>query len=294
MAPRCTGLLEQNFTLNLATKTSKPGQDYNCKYCGYLGKGWQVPARARAHLSGKKGHGVAACPNVPRDVEVKLLKKAEEKLKQREHQQNKNRIFLSKQKPDAAAEPVPKKQATSDSMQDILKTELDVSFAEFMFHAGVPFRIAEDVMLRLYVDKLINCVKADLAHSQLYSPNRHKLVDGLLEKLYAKISEEIPPVFAADHHTGMATDGYSNIRKGFCDQLKSDWSAWVFVMAGKQVEDADHIAQGIHDALELVRRLNLPCPTSTVIVDNTAVMQAAVTELEEAEKSEADHFVEKI
>ena len=74
MAPRGTGLLEQHFTLNLATKTIKTGQDYNCKYCGYLGKGWQGPARARAHLSGEKGNGVAACPNVPNDVKDKLLK----------------------------------------------------------------------------------------------------------------------------------------------------------------------------------------------------------------------------
>ena len=95
MAPRGTGLLEQHFTLNLATKASKTGQDYNCKYCGYLGKGWQGPARARAHLSGEKGHGVAACPTVPKDVKEKLLKEAEEKLKQKEHQQNKKRIFLS-------------------------------------------------------------------------------------------------------------------------------------------------------------------------------------------------------
>ena len=125
MAPRGTGLLQQHFRLNLATKTSKTGQDYNCKYCGYLGKGWQGPARARAHLSGEKGHGVAACPNVLQDVKEKLMKEAEETLKQKEHQQNKKRIFLSQQNPDAAAEPAPKKQATLDNLQEILKTELD-------------------------------------------------------------------------------------------------------------------------------------------------------------------------
>ena len=103
MAPRGTGLLEQHFTLNLATKTSKTGQDYNCKYCGYLGKGWQGPARACAHLSGEKGHGVAACPNLPKDVKKEPLKEAEEKLKQEEHQRNKKGIFLCQKKPDAAA-----------------------------------------------------------------------------------------------------------------------------------------------------------------------------------------------
>ena len=85
---------------------------------------------------------------MPKDVKEKLLKEAEEKLKQKEHQQHKKRIFLSQQKPGAGAELAPKKQATLESMQDILKTELDVSFAEFMFHAGVPFCISDDVMLR--------------------------------------------------------------------------------------------------------------------------------------------------
>ena len=52
--------------------------------------------------------------------------------------------------------------------------------------------------------------------------------------------------------------------------------------------------EGIHDALEVVRQLNLPCPTSTVFADNAAVMQAALTKLDEAENFEADHFVTKI
>ena len=183
MTPHGTGLLEQHFTLNLATRTSNTGQDYNCTYCGYLGKGWQGPARARAHLSGEKGHGVAACRNLPKAVKKKLMKEAEEKLKQKELQQNKKAIFLSQQKPGAAAEPRPKKQATLDSMQDTLKTELYVPFAEFMFHAGVPFHISDDVMLRRYIDKLINCVKADLPHSQLYPSTRHKFADSLLGKV---------------------------------------------------------------------------------------------------------------
>ena len=120
---------------------------------------------------------------------------------------------------------------------------------------------------------------------------------GLLDKVYAKISEEIAPVFAADHHTGMATDGYCNIHRDSvinCNLIGRRGS--VFVEAdypGKQVKYADHIAQGIHDALEVVRQLNLPCPASTVIADNAAVMQAALTKLDEAEKFKEDHFVTK-
>ena len=49
---------------------------------------------------------------------------------------------------------------------------------------------------------------------------------------------------------------------------------------GKQVKNADHIAQGIHDALEVVRQLQLPCPISTVVADNAAVMQAALNVLD--------------
>ena len=142
-------------------------------------------------------------------------------------------------------------------MQDSLKTKLHVFFAETMFHAGVPYYISDNVMLRRYIDKLINCVKAGLQHSQLYHPNRHKLADGLLDKVYTSISEEIAPVFAADHHTGMATHGYSNIRRDSTMNysLVSRRDS-VFVKAdypGKQVKDADHVAQGIPDALEVVR-----------------------------------------
>ena len=126
---------------------------------------------------------------MPKDGKKKLLVEAEEGLKQKEHQQTKKRIFLRQQRRDAAAEPAPQKQSTLDSMQDIFKTELHVSLAELMFQAGVPFHIADDVMLCRYIDKLINCVKAGLAHSQLYPPNRHRLVDGLLDKVYAKIAE---------------------------------------------------------------------------------------------------------
>ena len=66
---------------------------------------------------------------MPKDVKEKLLKEAEQKLKQKEHQQNKKRIFLSQQNPDAAAEPAPKKQATLDNLQEILKTDLDSIFS---------------------------------------------------------------------------------------------------------------------------------------------------------------------
>ena len=62
---------------------------------------------------------------------------------------------------------------------------------------------------------------------------------------------------------------------------------------GKQVKDADHVAQGIHDALEVVRQLQLPCPTSTVVADNAAVMQASLNLLDQSEKFEADHFLTK-
>ena len=183
-------------------------------------------------------------------------------------------------------------------MQDILKTELDVSFAEFMYHAGIPFHISEDVMLRRYIDKLIKCVKAGLPGSQLYPPNRHKLADGLLDTVYDNISKEIGPLFAADHHTGLATDGYSNIRRqSVINYNLIGRRGSVFVKAdypGKQVKNADHIAQGIHHALEVVRQLQLPCPTSTVVADNAAVMQAALNVLDQSEKFEVDHFLTKI
>ena len=167
-----------------------------------------------------------------------------------------------------------------------------------MYHAGIPFRISEDVMLRRSIDKLIKCVKAGLPISQLYPPNRHKVGDGLLVTVSDNISEEIGPVFAADHHIGLATDGYSNIgRQWVINYNLIGRRGSVFVKAdypGKQVKNADHITQGIHDALEVVRQLQLPCPTSAVVAENAAVMQAALTVLDESEKFDVDHFWTKI
>ena len=109
------------------------------------------------------------------------------------------------------------------------------------------------MMLRRHIDILINCPKARLAHSQLYPANRHRVADGLFDKVYAKISEEIAPVFAADHHTGMATDWYSNIcRDSVINYNLMGRLGSLFVKEdhpGKQIKDADHIAQGIDYAL---------------------------------------------
>ena len=148
-APSGTGLLETHFTLNLVTKTSKAGQDYNCNCCGYYGKGRQGLAKAPAHFSGEKGHDVAACPKLSENWKDKPRKEAGERLKQREQKRNKKRIFLSKQNPHKLAGRAPKKQAPLDSLQD--KTASDVCFAEVLYHARVPFHISEDVMLRRYV-----------------------------------------------------------------------------------------------------------------------------------------------
>ena len=221
---------------------------------------------------------------MPKDVKEKLLKEAEEKLKQKEHQQNKEWIFLSQQNTDAAAQPAAKKQATLDNLQEILKTDLDTFFAGFMYHAGIPFHTSKDVMLRRYIEKLIKCVKAGLPGSQLYPPNRQKLADGLLDAVCDKISKDLGPVFAADHHTGLATDGYSNIRRqSVINYNLIGRRGSVFVEAdypGKQVKNADYIAQGIHDALEVVCQLQLPSSTSTVVAENAAVMQAALNVLD--------------
>ena len=167
---------------------------------------------------------------MPKDLKQKLLKEAKEKLKQREREPNKKRIFLSHQKPDELTEQAPTKQATFESLQDIFKTELDTSFAEIMYHGGVPLHIFEDVMLRRYIDKLIKCIKPGLPHAQVYLRNRHKLADGLLDKMNNKTSQEIARVFAADHHTGMATDGYSSIGRksvGNCNLIGGRESVFV-------------------------------------------------------------------
>ena len=96
----------------------------------------------------------------------------------------------------------------------------------------------------------------------------------------------------------MATDGYSKIHRDSVINYNLIGRRWsVSVKAdcpGKQEKGADHIAQGIRDALEVVRQSNLPCPMSTVIADNAAVMEAALTKLDKAKKFEADHFVTKI
>ena len=68
-------------------------------------------------------------------------------------------MSLSQQKPNERAQATFEKQATLDSLTNILKTELDVSFVKVMYHARVAFHICDDVMLRRYFDKVIKCLK---------------------------------------------------------------------------------------------------------------------------------------
>ena len=198
---------------------------------------------------------MTSCQNMPKDMKQRLLKEAKQKLKQRERQPNKKRIFLGHRKPDELAEQATRRQTTLDSLQDIFKTEFDTSFAEIMYHGRAPLHTFEDVMLRRYIVKLTKCTRAGLPHAQVYFPNRHKLADGLLDEMNDKTSQEIARVFAADHHTGLATDGYSNIGRNSvsnCNLIGGRES--VFVKAdypSKQIKDADRIAQGINDALEV-------------------------------------------
>ena len=68
MAPRSSGFLEEHFNLSGSTRTAKTGKDWKCKYCDYLGKAWDGPARGKAHLAGQGECGVAACPKVPEET----------------------------------------------------------------------------------------------------------------------------------------------------------------------------------------------------------------------------------
>ena len=104
-------------------------------------------------------------------------------------------------------------------------------------------------------------------------------------------------MFAADHHTGLAKDGYSNIRRqSVINYNLIGPRSLIFVKAdypGKQVKNAEYITQGIYDALEVFLQLQLPCPTSTVVADNAAVMQAALNVFDQSEKFEFDHSLTK-
>ena len=58
--PRSSGFLEEHFTLSVATRTAKTEKDWKGKYCDYLGRAWDDPARGKAHLAGQARCGVAA------------------------------------------------------------------------------------------------------------------------------------------------------------------------------------------------------------------------------------------
>ena len=71
----------------------------------------------------------------------------------------------------------------------------------------------------------------------------------------------------------------------------------VFVKAeypGKAIKDNQRIADGIHCALDCIRKLELPCPASIVISDNASVMQSALALLDTDQKYAADHYVTKV
>ena len=105
-------------------------------------------------------------------------------------------------------------------------------------------------------------------------------------------------MFASVHHLNLTTDGYSNLR---CDSVINynlvGRKGAVFVRAeypGKAIKDSQRIADGIHSALDCIRKLELPCPTSTVISDNASVMQSALGLLDTDQKYAADHYLTKV
>ena len=85
MAPRSSGFLEEHFTLSVATTTARTGKDWKCKYCDYLGKAWDGPARGKAHLAGQGGRGGAVCPKVPEEIKKAVLQELEENSKKKLH-----------------------------------------------------------------------------------------------------------------------------------------------------------------------------------------------------------------
>ena len=156
MAPRSSGFLEEHFTLSVATRTAKTGKDWKCKYCDYLGKAWDGPARGKAHLAGQGGCGVAACPKVPEEIKKAVLQELEENSKKKLHRLQSQEKLKELNEKKRAAEDSPDgtsatKQPKIVDMQKRLKEELDLAFAEFAFHSGIPFHITEDVMLTLRV-----------------------------------------------------------------------------------------------------------------------------------------------
>ena len=301
MAPRGSGFLEEHFTLSVATRTAKTGKDWKCKYCDYLGKAWYGPARGKAHLAGQGGCGVAACPKVPEEIKQAMLRELEENTKKKLHRLQSQEKLKELNEKKHAAEGLPDgasaaKQPKIVDMQKRLKEDLDLAFAEFAFHSGIPFHITEDVMLRKWLEKVVACVLAGLR--SVYPPELHILLDKWVDIVYQKVGSEIPAVFASDHHLNLTTDGYSNVRRdSVINYTLVGRKGAVFVKAeypGKAIKDSQRIADSIHSALDCIRKLELPCPTSTVISDNASVMQSALGLLDTNQKYAADHYLTKV
>ena len=160
MPPRSSGFLKEHFTLSVATRTAKIGNDWKCKYCDYLGKARVGPVRGKAHLAGQRGCSVAACPKVPEDIKKAVLQELAENTKKKLHRLQSQEKLKEVNETKRAAESLPDgasaaKQPKIVDMQKRLKEELDLAFAEFAFHSGIPFHITEDVMLRKWLDKLV-------------------------------------------------------------------------------------------------------------------------------------------
>lgn len=139
MPPPKDRLVDENFTRDPIT------DKFTCKHCDSTYKNLQL-ARARGHLSGRAGAGVAACPKVPEALKEKLCteidKKLAEKIQQAKRQDARQEALKRASESDGdglqAERPPPTKQLTMEEWQTRQKWALDEQFATFISHAGIP------------------------------------------------------------------------------------------------------------------------------------------------------------
>ena len=293
MPPPKSNILEKHFVKDVGTNT------YTCRYCDLRWSNLQL-ARARAHLAGRKGAGIGACEKVPAEVKVALAdvedakdqkkldaaRKAEQRKRQRAPEDDDGK--------QDGTQPPTAKQTTLHTWLAAKVQELDVAFARFMYHAGLPFAVADDPELQTFIDTLVTAVRNGVTSYTV--PTRQRVAGPLLDIVHANVVASVAPIHKHDRYTTMSADYWSNRRgEGVMNVVLTGRKGSSYVAASfpnkTQVKDHTYVADRLHEGhLQCISHPSAPT-VGAVVTDNASVMTAAAAHM--VSKESEDHMESK-
>ena len=167
-------------------------------------------ARARAHLAGKKSAGISSCERVPAEVKVGLadVEDAKDQKKLDAARKAEQRKWQRAPEDDDGkqdgTQPPTGKQTTLHTWLAAKVQDLDVDFSRFMYHAGLPFAVADDPELQTFIDTLVPAVRNGV--TSYIVPTRQRDAGPLLDIVHANVVASVAPIHKHDRYTTMSAD----------------------------------------------------------------------------------------